>query len=84
MTKTVADEAESLLNLLESDFGQSGRDVQLEAIRCSLDFAYQRGLEHARRAAEPEAELCRHGTTYAACRQGCPPWRVPARTSGDF
>jgi hypothetical protein len=29
------------------------------------------------RSVEPEAELCRHGTTYATCRQGCPPWRVP-------
>lgn len=40
--------AENLLLLLESEFGQSGRDVRLEAIRCELEMAYQRGLEHAR------------------------------------
>ena len=22
-------------------------------------------------------EICRHGTTYEACRKGCPPWRCP-------
>lgn len=29
--------AEALLDLVESDFGQSGRDVRLEAIRCELE-----------------------------------------------
>lgn len=36
--------AEGVLDLIESDFGQSGRDVQLEAIRCQLWDAYVRGL----------------------------------------
>lgn len=29
--------AESLLNFLESDFGQSGRDVRIEAIVCEFE-----------------------------------------------
>ena len=37
------DEAKSLLNLLLSDFGQSGKDVQIEAIRSELEAAYWRG-----------------------------------------
>lgn len=36
--------AEGVLDLIESDFGQSGRDVQLEAIRCQLLEAYERGM----------------------------------------
>ena len=36
--------AEAALNVIESDFGQSGRDVRLEAIRCELWEAYERGL----------------------------------------
>lgn len=44
---SLEDQAEALLNLLESDFGQSGRDVRLEAIKLELDFSYQRGIEHA-------------------------------------
>lgn len=35
--------AEAALSVIESDFGQSGRDVRLEAIRCELWEAYQRG-----------------------------------------
>lgn len=38
------EEALALLGLLESDFGQSGEDVRLEAIRCELEAAYNRGV----------------------------------------
>ena len=41
-----ATEAETLLQLLESDFGMSGRDVRLEAIRLELEAAYDRGRAH--------------------------------------
>ena len=46
MTKrpNFAEEAAAVLALIESDFGQSGRDVQYEAIRCELEAAYRRGL----------------------------------------
>ena len=48
MTKrpNFAEEAAAVLALIESDFGQSGRDVQYEAIRCELEAAYRRGLKH--------------------------------------
>jgi hypothetical protein len=36
--------AEAVLDVIESDFGQSGRDVRLEAIRCELWEAHERGL----------------------------------------
>jgi hypothetical protein len=36
---TFHNEAVALLDLLESDFGQSGRDVRIEAIRCELQGA---------------------------------------------
>lgn len=42
------DEAGTLLELLESDFGQSGADVRLEAIRCELQAAYSKGLTAGR------------------------------------
>ena len=45
MADPLCDQAEALLDLIESDFGQSGRDVRLEAIRCELEAAYQRGRE---------------------------------------
>ena len=38
------EEAAALLSLIESDFGQSGRSVQYEAIRVELEYAYRRGL----------------------------------------
>ena len=44
--------AEALLNLLESDFGQSGRDVRVEAIKCELErmhhMGYKQGQKEAR------------------------------------
>jgi hypothetical protein len=49
------DEAGSLLDLLESDFGQSGADVRLEAIRCELQAAYAKGLVTHRPAQETAA-----------------------------
>lgn len=36
--------AEAVLDVIESDFGQSGRDVRLEAIRCELWDAHKRGM----------------------------------------
>lgn len=39
MSKLFHTEAVALLDLLESDFGQSGRDVRIEAIRCELQGA---------------------------------------------
>jgi hypothetical protein len=41
------EQAIKLLELLESDFCQSGRDIQIEAIRCELEAAYQRGFGNA-------------------------------------
>lgn len=38
-----AREAEAVLGLIESDFGQSGRDVRLESIRVELERAHDRG-----------------------------------------
>lgn len=35
--------ASALLDFLESDFGQSGRDVQIEAVRCEIEAAFKRG-----------------------------------------
>ncbi len=43
-TDTTMQRAEALLDFLECDFGQSGRDVRLEAIRQEIDAAYRRGL----------------------------------------
>lgn len=37
--------AEAVLGLIESDFGQNDRYVQLEAIRCELWAAHERGLK---------------------------------------
>lgn len=45
MTTSFHNEAVALLDLLESDFGQSGRDVRLEAIRCELEKIYSRGAK---------------------------------------
>lgn len=40
-----ATQAAALLDLLESDFCVSDHNAQLEAIRCELERAYQRGRE---------------------------------------
>jgi hypothetical protein len=40
--------ATKLLDLIESDFGQSGRDVRVEAIRCELEEIYMRGVKRAK------------------------------------
>jgi hypothetical protein len=50
--------AEAALALIESDFGRSGRDVQLEAIRCELWEAHERGVNALARAA-PSTEDAR-------------------------
>lgn len=42
---SIEEVAEALLDLLESDFGQSGRDVRIEAIRLELETMYERGKE---------------------------------------
>lgn len=44
--------AEALLDLIESDFGQSDRFVRLEAIRCEFEAM-------AKRIAELEEEIAR-------------------------
>lgn len=48
---TMDEQAIVLLDLLESDFGQSGKDVRFLAIRDELDAAYRLGLTRA-------AEIC--------------------------
>lgn len=37
--------AKGLLGFLESDFGQSGRDVRIEAIRLELERVYDLGVD---------------------------------------
>jgi len=53
---TFAQEASDLLDLLESDFGRSGSDVQFEAIRVELAAAFKRGFEAGRAATSINGE----------------------------
>jgi len=39
MGRTAIERADAALCVIESDFGQSGRDVRLEAIRCEIEEA---------------------------------------------
>jgi hypothetical protein len=40
------DEATALLDFIESDFGQSGRGIRLEAIRVELEKAYNQAIKY--------------------------------------
>ena len=47
---TFHQEALTLLGLIESDFGQSGREIRLESIRVELESAYELGRSDQRDA----------------------------------
>ena len=72
------EEAAAVLSLIESDFGQSGRSVQYEAIRVELEYAYRRGLMAKAIAIIANALEARQGTDIgrvvyeaAAAATGC-------------
>lgn len=49
------------------------------SIAKNVDETQQAVLERT----EKTNERCRHGSTYGACKEGCPPWRVPDYTKRD-
>lgn len=53
-TSKIDETAVMLIEFIESDFGQSGRDVQIEAVKLELEAMYNKGYEDAKKRDESE------------------------------